>query len=172
MLHTEIFNQQELFADKIKTVDELRAIVAEARASGKKIALANGCFDLLHVGHIRYLKGTKEFADLLIVGLNSDSSVRRLKGEGRPYITENERMMMIAAIEYVDYVTLFEEGRVDSLLLALKPDFHAKGTDYTEQSVPEKDIVASYGGKVIITGDPKEHSSTNIIEIIRNRTVC
>jgi rfaE bifunctional protein nucleotidyltransferase chain/domain len=148
----------------------LKEIASAARAAGKKIALANGCFDLLHVGHIRYLKGAKENADILIVGLNSDKSVRELKGEGRPCITERERMMMMAAIEYVDYVTLFDEARMDNLLLALKPDFHAKGTDYTEQSVPEKDIVASYGGRVIITGDPKEHSSTDIIEKIRNRT--
>lgn len=161
-----------LFEDKIKNLDELKEIVSAARAQGKKVAFANGCFDLLHVGHIRYLHGAKEHADILIVGLNSDSSVKALKGEGRPYINERERLMMIAAIEDVDYVTIFEETRVDGLLLSLKPDFHAKGTDYTEQTVPEKDIVASYGGQVIITGDPKEHSSTNIIEIIRNRTEC
>jgi len=159
----------ELFRDKIKTIDELKLIVADARRRNEKVALANGCFDLLHVGHTRYLKGAKEAADLLIVGINSDRAVRALKGEERPYLNEQERMTMIAAIEYVDFVTLFDSLRVDELLLTLKPDFHAKGTDYTEGTVPEKDIVASYGGKVIITGDPKEHSSTNIIEKIQNK---
>jgi D-glycero-beta-D-manno-heptose 1-phosphate adenylyltransferase len=160
----------ELFKEKIKTLDELKQLVAVAKTAGKKVVLANGCFDLLHVGHTRYLKGAKEHGDILIVGINSDASVRALKGNDRPYIDEQERMMFIAAIEYADYVTLFDGLRVDELLFALKPDFHAKGTDYTEQTVPEKDIVASYGGSVIITGDPKEHSSTNIISKIKNKT--
>lgn len=160
----------ELFKEKIKTLDELKRLAVDAKAAGKKVVLANGCFDLLHVGHIRYLKGAKEHGDILIVGINSDASVRVLKGNDRPYIDEQERMMFIAAIEYVDYVTLFDALRVDDLLLTLKPDFHAKGTDYTEQTVPEKEIVASYGGRVIITGDPKEHSSTNIIAKIKNKT--
>jgi D-glycero-beta-D-manno-heptose 1-phosphate adenylyltransferase len=157
------------FKGKIKTLDELKQIVADAKQQGKKVAFANGCFDLLHVGHTRYLKGAKEAADLLVVGINSDRAVRELKGDSRPYINERERMMLIAAIEYVDYVTLFDSLRVDDLLLALKPDFHAKGTDYTESTVPEKDVVASYGGRVIITGDPKEHSSTNVIAKIQNK---
>ncbi len=160
----------EIFTDKIKTMDELKPIVSGAKRAGKKVALANGCFDLLHVGHIRYLKGAKEIADLLVVGINSDNSVRRLKGNSRPYIGEQERMLLIAAIEYVDYVVLFDAVRVDDLLLALKPDFHAKGTDYTESTVPEKDIVQSYGGRVIITGDPKEHSSTNVVAKIKSKT--
>ncbi len=160
----------EIFKDKIKTMDELKLIVEEAKRAGKKVALANGCFDLLHVGHVRYLKGAKEYADLLVVGINSDSSVKKLKGDSRPYIGEKERMLLIAAIEYVDYVVLFDAVRVDDLLLALKPDFHAKGTDYTEGTVPEKDIVKSYGGRVIITGDPKEHSSTNVVAKIKSKT--
>ena len=159
----------ELFKDKIKNLDELKEIVAETKKRGGKVALANGCFDLLHVGHTRYLKGAKDYADVLIVGINSDRAVRALKGDCRPYIGEQERMMLIAAIEFVDYVTLFDALRVDDLLLALKPDFHAKGTDYTEGTVPEKDVVASFGGRVIITGDPKEHSSTNIISKIQNK---
>jgi D-glycero-beta-D-manno-heptose 1-phosphate adenylyltransferase len=160
---------KDFFGDKIKTIGELEAIVADAKRDGKKVALANGCFDMLHVGHTRYLKGAKDYADILIVGINSDRAVRALKGDKRPYINEQERMMLIAAIECVDYVTLFDSLRVDELLLALKPDFHAKGTDYTEGTVPEKDVVASYGGSVIITGDPKEHSSTNIIAKIQNK---
>jgi rfaE bifunctional protein nucleotidyltransferase chain/domain len=124
----------------------------------------------LHVGHVRYLRGAKERADVLVVGINSDSSVKRLKGPERPYINEQDRLTMIAAIEHVDYVTVFDSPTVDSILLRLKPDFHAKGTDYTEETVPEKDIVASYGGKVIITGDPKEHSSTNVIAKIKDKT--
>jgi len=160
---------RELFADKIKTLDELKRITADAKVSGRKVVLANGCFDLLHVGHIRYLRGAKEQGDILIVGINSDASVRALKGGARPYIPEQERMMFIAAVECVDYVTLFDALRVDDLLLSLKPDFHAKGTDYTTETVPEKDVVASYGGRVVITGDPKEHSSTDIIAKIKHK---
>ncbi len=159
----------DFFQDKIKTLDELAEIVCAAKAEGKTVVLANGCFDLLHVGHTRYLKGAKEHGDVLIAALNSDESVRKLKGPGRPHISEQARLFMIAAIEFVDYVTIFDSTRVDDLLLKLKPDFHAKGTDYTEETVPEKDIVASYGGKVIITGDPKEHSSTDIISKIKSK---
>ncbi|HOO55821.1 MAG TPA: adenylyltransferase/cytidyltransferase family protein [bacterium] len=158
---------EEYFKDKIKSLDELVGIVKDERARGKRIGLANGCFDIIHVGHVRYLKGAKEHADILIVGINSDESVRKLKGGNRPYISEQERMWMIAAIEYVDYVTVFGDTRVDNLLLKIKPDFHAKGTDYTKDTVPEKEIVASYGGDILITGDPKEHSSTSVIEKIR-----
>jgi len=163
-------NSESIIREKIKPIEELEQIVAEAKAERKTVALANGCFDLLHVGHVRYLKGAKERADVLVVGINSDSSVRSLKGPERPYINERDRLTMIAAIEYVDYVTVFDSPTVDSILLRLKPDFHAKGTDYTEETVPEKDIVASYGGKVIITGDPKEHSSTNVIAKIKDKT--
>ncbi len=157
------------FREKIKTIDELIGIVEAARAAGKTIAFANGCFDLVHVGHIRYLEDAASAADLLIVGLNSDAGVKQLKGQNRPYVEEYGRMMMVASIEAVDYIVLFDDLRVDNLLLTLKPDFHAKGTDYTEETVPEKDVVASYGGKVIITGDPKDHSSTNVISLIKEK---
>jgi rfaE bifunctional protein nucleotidyltransferase chain/domain len=165
-----ILNSESIIREKIKPLEELERIVSSAKTEGKTVALANGCFDLLHVGHVRYLRGAKERADVLVVGINSDSSVKRLKGPERPYINEQDRLTMIAAIEHVDYVTVFDSPTVDSILLRLKPDFHAKGTDYTEETVPEKDIVASYGGKVIITGDPKEHSSTNVIAKIKDKT--
>lgn len=159
----------KLFQEKIKTLDELVSIVETARGQGKKIVFANGCFDILHVGHTRYITGAKEYGDILIVGVNSDESVRALKGEGRPVLNQDERLIMVAAMESVDYATVFGEKRVDRLLLELKPDFHAKGTDYTEDTVPEKDIVASYGGRVIITGDPKNHSSSGVIENVRKK---
>jgi len=155
---------------KIKPLSEMEDIVRQAREDGKTVALANGCFDMLHVGHVRYLRGAAEHADVLLVGINSDSSVQALKGDGRPLIGEKERMMMIAAMECVDYVILFTGTRVDEILLTLKPDFHAKGTDYTEDTVPEKDVVASYGGKVIITGDPKDHSSSGVIRSIKDNS--
>lgn len=138
------------------------ALDAERRA-GRRIAFANGCFDILHVGHIRYLQAARDVADLLVVGINSDLSVRQLKGEGRPLAPEAERAEMIASLRCVDYVTIFPERRVDALLLALRPDFHCKGTDYTAESVPEAATVASYGGAIAIVGDPKDHSTTDII---------
>lgn len=159
-----------LFLDKIKELPDLKKIIEGRRAAGEKIVFANGCFDILHVGHVRYLSGAKEYGDVLVVGVNADESVKALKGEGRPALNEEQRMVLVAAMECVDYVVLFREKRVDNLLLELKPDFHAKGTDYTEDSVPEKEIVASYGGRVIITGDPKDHSSSTIIEDAKKRT--
>ncbi|MBI5748204.1 MAG: D-glycero-beta-D-manno-heptose 1-phosphate adenylyltransferase [Nitrospinae bacterium] len=149
---------------KLKNLNELNNIVKKWREKGKKVVFANGCFDILHVGHIRYLKEAKELGDLLIVAINSDSSAKKLKGDGRPVTPENERAEIVAAIEYVDYVTLFNEPNVSNLLLTLKPDIHAKGTDYTEDSVPEADTVRAYGGRVAITGDKKERSSTEIIK--------
>lgn len=133
------------------------------RAEGKRIVLANGCFDLLHVGHIRYLTGARELGDVLIVGINSDQSTRILKGPSRPLFPHGERAEILAALICVDYVTIFPELTVENLLLALKPDIHAKGTDYTEESVPEAAIVRSYGGRVAIVGDPKNHSSSEIL---------
>ncbi len=150
--------------DKLKDINELKAIVKEERKNGKKIVFANGCFDILHVGHIRYLKEAKGLGDILIVAVNSDSSARRLKGNGRPVTREKERAEIIAALECADYVTIFDEPDVSRLLLTLKPDIHAKGTDYTEDTVPEVATVRSYGGRVAITGDKKERSSTEIIE--------
>src|SRR3989338_1074841 len=149
--------------NKLKKINNLKVIVEKERKKGRKVVFANGCFDILHVGHIRYLKEAKELGDMLIVAINSDSSAKKLKGNGRPVTPENERAETVAAIEYVDYVTIFNEPDVSSLLLTLKPDIHAKGTDYTENSVPEVDTVRAYGGSVAITGDKKERSSTNLI---------
>lgn len=143
--------------------NRLIARVSIERRSGAKIALANGCFDLFHVGHIRYLAGAKNLADILIVGINSDEQVRKLKGEKRPFMPEKERAEIISALKFVDYVTIFPEPTVTELLRAIKPDFHAKGTDYTPDSVPEREIVKEYGGRVAIVGDPKDHSSTALI---------
>jgi rfaE bifunctional protein nucleotidyltransferase chain/domain len=126
--------------------------------------LTNGCFDLLHVGHIRYLLGAREKGEYLLVAVNSDSSVRALKGSGRPIVPERERVEIIGALECVDWVVLFEEPTVDKLLEELRPAIHAKGTDYTEQTVPELDTVRSYGGRVAIVGDPKDHSSGDLIQ--------
>ena len=144
--------------------DVLAAKVADLREHGAKIVLANGCFDLFHVGHLRYLLGAAGLADVLIVGINSDEQARLLKGDGRPQTPQDERAEIIAGLRCVDLVTIFDEPTVEELLLAIKPDFHAKGTDYTTETVPERDIVRSYGGIVAIVGDPKDHSSTEIIE--------
>jgi rfaE bifunctional protein nucleotidyltransferase chain/domain len=142
----------------------LAAKVADLREHGAKIVLANGCFDLFHVGHLRYLEGAAALGDVLVVGVNSDEQTRKLKGDGRPHTPENERAEIIAGLRCVDLVILFKEPTVEELLLAIKPDFHAKGTDYTTETVPERDTVRSYGGTVAIVGDPKDHSSTEIID--------
>jgi rfaE bifunctional protein nucleotidyltransferase chain/domain len=149
--------------------EELRATLERERANGKSIAFANGCFDVLHVGHIRYLQDAANIADVLVVGVNSDNSVRELKGEGRPVMPANERAELISAIKGVGYVTIFEDRSPARLLQSLKPDFQAKGTDYTADSVPEAEIVKSYGGKVVITGDPKDHSTTAVLEKMRGK---
>ena len=144
----------------------LTARVAIERRAGKKIVLANGCFDFFHVGHVRYLSGAKQLGDCLIVAVNSDEQVRKLKGESRPLITELERAEIISALRFVDYVTIFPEPTVEELIRAVRPDFHAKGTDYTVDSVPERQIVLEYGGQTAIVGDPKNHSSTDLISKI------
>lgn len=141
----------------------LVARVQAAHQANAQVVLANGCFDLLHVGHVRYLEGAKALGDLLVVGVNSDAEVRRLKGAGRPVTSENERAEIVASIECVDLVTIFREPTVEALLLAIKPDVHAKGTDYTVDTVPERAIVHSYGGRVAIVGDPKKHSTSEMI---------
>ena len=156
-------------ASKIGTLEEVRARVQEARAAGRAVALANGCFDLLHVGHLRYLQGAREQADVLVVGLNADASVRRLKGEGRPLMPAADRALLVAALRSVDHVVVFEEDDVGALLLALRPDVHCKGTDYTPDTVPEREVVRSYGGRVAIVGDPKDHDTTALLERIRGR---
>ena len=141
--------------------------LARERRAGKRIAFANGVFDVLHVGHVRYLQGAAAVADVLVVAVNGDESVRALKGEGRPVMNERERAELISAIRGVSYVTIFHEDSPSRLLEALRPDFQCKGTDYTPDSVPERDVVRSYGGKVVIVGDPKDHSTTAILEKFR-----
>ena len=143
--------------------EELAKRVAAAKADGARVVFANGCFDVLHVGHVRYLAGARELGDMLIVGINSDEQVAIQKGVGRPVLPANERAEIVAALESVTYVTIFAEPTVEELLLALKPDVHAKGTDYTTDTVPERDVVRSYGGQVAIVGDPKDHSTSAII---------
>ena len=154
---------------RILSRSELVRQVAAARTDGKRIVMANGCFDFLHVGHVRYLEAAKALGDLLIVGVNSDEQTRRLKGEGRPFLPQDQRAEIISSIEAVDLVTIFSEPTVTELLLALKPDIHAKGTDYTEDSVPERDVVRSFGGRVAIVGDPKDHSSSEMIETVSSK---
>lgn len=152
------------YLDKILTNTKLESLVSQERKNNKKIIFANGCFDLLHVGHIRYLMSAKNLGGILVVAINSDRVVRELKGSGRPLTSELERAEIIAALECVDYVTIFDTPTVTELLLLLKPDVHAKGTDYTLDNVPERDIVKGYGGQVAIVGDPKDHSTTKLIE--------
>lgn len=155
--------QRTSAASRILDRNRLIARVAIARKHGARIVFANGCFDILHVGHVRYLEGAKALGDLLVVGINADEQVREQKGEGRPLVPERERAEIIAAIRAVDFVTIFSEPTVEALLLSLRPDIHAKGTDYTEETVPERDVVRSYGGRVRIVGDPKDHSTTDMV---------
>jgi rfaE bifunctional protein nucleotidyltransferase chain/domain len=143
--------------------EDLISVIAAARAAGSMIVLANGCFDVLHVGHIRYLQGARELGDVLVVGVNSDRQVAIQKGAGRPILPALERAELLAALQSVSYVTIFDEPTVEQLLLALKPDVHAKGTDYTVDTVPEREVVRSYGGRVAIVGDPKDHSTSEIL---------
>jgi D-glycero-beta-D-manno-heptose 1-phosphate adenylyltransferase len=151
---------------KIVDREDLRKRVADWRRTGDKITLANGCFDLLHVGHVRYLHAAKELGGKLVVAINSDESVRALKGEGRPLMPEKERAEILAALADVDAVVIFPERDVRALIREIRPEIQAKGTDYTAESVPERDTVMEHGGRVAIVGDPKDHSAT---EIIRSR---
>jgi D-glycero-beta-D-manno-heptose 1-phosphate adenylyltransferase len=150
-------------AEKILDRKELKERVAAWRMAGDSITLANGCFDLLHVGHIRYLRAAKQLGGRLIVAINSDDSVRVLKGEGRPLMPADERAEMLSALADVDAVVIFPEQDVRALIRELRPDVHAKGTDYSADTVPERDEVAECGGKVKIVGDPKNHSASEII---------
>ena len=152
-----------LARSKIGTLAEVKERVEEARSAGRTVALANGCFDVLHVGHVRYLAGARAEADVLVVAVNGDASVRRLKGPGRPLLPEGDRALLVAALASVDHVLVFPEDDVGALLLALRPDVHCKGTDYAPDTVPERDVVRSYGGRVAIVGDPKDHSSTDMV---------
>jgi rfaE bifunctional protein nucleotidyltransferase chain/domain len=153
---------------KLKTFQGLKRIVAQLRRRGKKIVLANGCFDLLHVGHVRYLAEAKSLGDALVVAVNGDRSVRRLKGKGRPLMPESSRAELVAGFESTDYVIIFKEANVERLLRAIRPDVHAKGGDYTADTVPERAVVKSYGGRVAIAGGPKVRSSREIIRRIKN----
>ena len=150
-------------SQKIVSREQLSRQAAEWRSSGQAIILANGCFDLLHVGHIRYLHAAKQLGGKLIVAVNSDDSVRGLKGEGRPLMPEEERAEILAALADVDAVVIFPEPNVRALVSEIRPDIQAKGTDYTAATVPEADVVRQYGGRVEIVGDPKNHSATDII---------
>jgi rfaE bifunctional protein nucleotidyltransferase chain/domain len=143
--------------------DALSARVADARRAGRTVAFANGCFDLLHVGHVRYLAAAAQEADQLIVAINDDASVRALKGEGRPILAAADRAELVAALRFVDYVVVFPEPTVGPLLEALRPDVHCKGTDYTLDSVPERDVVRGYGGRIAIVGDAKDHSTRELL---------
>ena len=143
--------------------DALVAQLAALRREGRSIGLANGCFDVLHVGHVRYLEAAAAEADVLVVAINDDESVRRLKGTGRPILSAADRAELVAALRAVDYVTIFPEPTVTPLLEAIRPDVHCKGTDYTEETVPERDIVRAYGGRIAIVGDPKDHSTRALL---------
>ncbi len=150
--------------EKVFTRDQLRARVAEWRRAGERIILTNGCFDVVHVGHVRYVRAAKALGGRVVVAVNSDASVRRLKGEGRPVMPDAERAEILAALEAVDAVVIFDEPDVRALIRELRPDVHAKGTDYTAESVPERDEVVACGGRVEIVGDPKDHSASAIIK--------
>ncbi len=154
-------------ASKIVARDVLRQRLAEYKRHGLRIVFANGCFDTLHVGHIRYLEGARREGDVLVVGVNADSSVCSLKGPGRPILDENARTQLVAALRCVDYVVLFAEPNVETLLEELRPDVHAKGTDYTVDTVPERAVATRLGIRVAIVGDPKDHSTRELLESIR-----
>jgi len=146
---------------KLRALSELPSLTA-----GKKVILANGCFDILHVGHVRYLEGARKLGDALVVALNSDASVKKLKGPDRPILNEQERVALVSALRCVDHVVVFDEPDVTQILQTLRPAVHAKGTDYTEATVPEREQVLAYGGEVRITGDAKDHSTRDVIRKI------
>ena len=148
---------------EIVTRDTLAGHIRDAHATGRTVAFANGCFDLLHVGHVRYLEAAAAEADLLVVAINDDESVKRLKGEGRPVLGAEHRAELVAALRCVDFVVIFPEQTVGPLLELLQPDVHCKGTDYTIETVPERDVVRAYGGRIAIVGDPKDHSTRELL---------
>jgi D-glycero-beta-D-manno-heptose 1-phosphate adenylyltransferase len=152
---------------KVLSRADLARQVAEDRAAGRTVSFANGVFDLLHVGHVRYIEAAAAEGDRLIVAVNDDASVRRLKGEGRPILTADDRAELVAALRAVDYVVIFPEPTVGPLLDLLKPDVHCKGTDYTTETVPEREVVKAYGGRVAIVGDPKDHSTRDLLARVR-----
>lgn len=152
---------------KIVSRPELQSLLAAHKQRGQRVVFANGCFDVLHVGHVRYLQAARAEGDILVVGINGDASVRNLKGPGRPILDEAARARLVAALREVDYVVLFSEPTAESLLHDLRPDVHAKGTDYTPESVPERATAKSLGIRVAITGDPKNHSTRAMLESLR-----
>lgn len=149
--------------------EEVRALGRRLRREGRRIVLANGCFDILHVGHVRYLEEARRCGDVLVVGVNSDRAVAALKGEGRPVLNEKGRAELVAALESVDYVVIFDELTAAELLVDLRPDVHCKGTDYSAETVPEREVVRSFGGEVRIVGDPKNHSTRELLAEISRR---
>lgn len=153
--------------EKILSRDGLREVIEEHRRAGRKVVFANGIFDLLHAGHVRYLQGARAEGDVLVVGVNSDSSARRLKGEDRPILTERARAALVAALDAVDYVVTFDESNVGPLLREFQPDVHAKGTDYTAETVPERELADLLGIRVAIVGDPKQHSTRELLSRLR-----
>ena len=153
---------------KLRNLTDLSRIIRNARKTGQIVVFANGCFDLLHAGHIRYLEGARAEGDMLVVGINSDDSVRNLKGSDRPLMPESERAEILSALECVDHVIVFSDPTVDRILSRLRPDVHAKGTDYSKETVPERETVLAYGGRIAIVGDPKDHSTREYLKIIRN----
>lgn len=156
--------------ENILSRDGLREVLEEHRRAGRKIVLANGVFDLLHVGHVRYLQAARAQGDVLVVAINSDASTRKLKGEGRPILTERARATLVAALEAVHYVLIFDEANVESLLREFQPDVHAKGTDYTAETVPERELAKLLGIRVAIVGDPKNHSTRDLLAHVRRQT--
>jgi D-glycero-beta-D-manno-heptose 1-phosphate adenylyltransferase len=154
--------------EKIISRQGLATVLEEHRRSSRKIVFANGVFDLLHVGHVRYLEAARAEGDILVVGINSDSSTRKLKGPGRPILTERARATLVAALKFVDYVVIFDEFDVNSLLKELQPNVHAKGTDYTADTVPERELAALLGIRVAIVGDPKQHSTRDLLARLRH----
>lgn len=155
--------------DRVVGLDEAAAAVTEARASGKRVVLANGHFDILHVGHVRYLEGARALGEFLVVGVNDDASTERLKGEGRPILPASDRAELVAALAVVDRVVVFDGDDVSRLLERLRPDIHCKGTDYTEETVPERETMRRLGGETRIVGDPKGHSTRDLIETVLER---
>jgi rfaE bifunctional protein nucleotidyltransferase chain/domain len=151
------------------TVLEAGRLAERLRAEGRRIVLANGCFDLLHVGHVRYLDAARRLGDVLFVGVNGDAAVARLKGQGRPLMPAAERVELLSALRAVDHVVVFDDDTADALIAAIRPDVHAKGTDYTPDSVPERETVRAYGGRVAIVGDPKDHATRDVIGRIARR---
>lgn len=156
-------------ADKLLTLEDAEALAGRLRSQGARLVLANGCFDLLHVGHLRYLQGARSLGDVLFVGLNGDDSVRKVKGPGRPLIPELERAELLSALACVDHVVIFHEETAESLIRRLRPHVHAKGTDYAAESVPEVEAVKASGGQVAIVGDPKRHATRDLITLVVDR---